>query len=198
MAAVLNPKSTTATQTVQWESKKSEITGGTGWLRIPDSDEQVSNYYSIGSSGSGQPESTLREAIRMIRFVAKSTVITEIESNNWKTTAYNRIEDLKALQQGWDGRESPSPNAYAIEEIKGFLDAMVVIGVRPTKILASAFGGAGIIVSNESRIATIEVLNEQVAFLALKVGRNPSIRRRVLQPEDKQAVIREIWTFLGN
>lgn len=73
---------------------------------------------------------------------------------------YKALKNLSMLKPGWDGDDAEAPNAMAVNRARRVLDRLFAFNLKPSRVVASADGGVGLLFSGkERRYADIECLN---------------------------------------
>lgn len=72
----------------------------------------------------------------------------------------HKLSLFERLQPGWNGHNAPVPDAVAIRNTGAFLGVSAAAGPEPTRLTASAVGGAAVTFRRGDRKVMVEFLNQ--------------------------------------
>ena len=81
-----------------------------------------------------------------------------------------KIASMTQLKAGWNGYHAPPPSAKAIGMAENFLDLLLGIDIKPSRLAPSAVGGVGITRRKNDRRVYVEFFNNGRIFALFSDG----------------------------
>ena len=132
-----------------------------------------------------QPVDITRPIAALNRWVSRDEAITDpyaqIVGTEWSHSEFLRVQDrihearerlatAKTLQPNWDSYGAEPPNKRSRAVAVRILDVLQQKSIPPTRLVASAEGGIGIVFTDGDRYADIECLNSGEIMVAAYSG----------------------------
>lgn len=92
--------------------------------------------------------------------------------SEWCASAKCVLQQLAELTSGWDGYGAEPPVATSICKAKQIIEALGVLSLAPSNIVASVEGGVAITFRRKDKYADIECLNSGEVLAVTSDGRN--------------------------
>jgi hypothetical protein len=110
----------------------------------------------------------------------------------------SKLDEMKRLQEGWNGYSAPVPSGAAIDTARSFLSILSSENYEPTKLAPSAVGGVGITRKEGGRRVYVEFFNDGEVFALFSDRKAEPVSKQVL-PGDRRyrALLKEIKEYLN-
>ena len=80
--------------------------------------------------------------------------------SDWLASTLSRIDDMRTIDDGWNGYSAPAPSALAINNARQFVNELYGVGTTAMRVAPSAIGGVGITLSKGEKSVYVEFYND--------------------------------------
>ncbi len=119
------------------------------------------------------------------------------DGDNWQDMIAQRLKYLGSLDKDWNGFGAEPPSPEALSNLTTILDFIVKVGMRPSKILPSAVGGAEIVFWNKDNAFSIESLNTGNVIYQIKTKAMNEIDILPLEPKGIENILQRARKEIG-
>ena len=109
----------------------------------------------------------------------------------------NSLDQMRRLQEGWNGYSAPAPSGAAILTARSFLSNLLKEHYEPSRLAPSAVGGVGITHKKEKRKVYVEFYNKGEVCALFSDNESSPLSKRI-EPgyNEFRALIEEIRDYL--
>lgn len=127
--------------------------------------------------------------------IAQRKIGRNIES--WVSVFFQQLDNMRDLENNWDGYDSPPPNATALRTAQDVLNILHNTGFKPSTLSASVEAGITISFYHEKRYAVLECYNDGDVCSATYLSDSPPEVREVGNSVNEiKEVIENMNTFI--